>query len=221
MSCRAVLSYARPRERRYGKHQLYSKQHFKRNDEFNLSCFVNTWLEETWSSLTGRDLWRFSCRQERGRMVLFPESFLTSNKTCSLSLWGDAFLCSAACSHETFKNLNAWYLDSSLECSWNWPMGSKGISEVRQTYIHMCACIHICTALPSRPHPPKCLHKSDFPWKPGWRKRSRGKSNKILFYSVMMRLLQRPLVQLCGVLYTVPLTVRQEDNYCAREGTMI
>lgn len=33
-------------------------------------------------------------------------------------------------------------------------MGSKGISEVRQTDIHVCACIHICTALPSPPHPP-------------------------------------------------------------------
>lgn len=32
-------------------------------------------------------------------------------------------------------------------------MGSKGISEVRQTDIHVCACIHICTALPSRPTP--------------------------------------------------------------------
>ena len=128
---------------------------------------MNTWTQKfghLWLIVTSD--WRFSCRQERSRTVLSPVSLLTSKKTCSLSLCGDTFLCSAACSHETFKNLNVWYLYSSLECDWNWPVGSKGISEVRRTDIHMCAYIHMRT-LHSLP---EWLHKSYFLRKPGWKK---------------------------------------------------
>lgn len=100
-------------------------------------------------------------------------------------------------------------------------MGSKGISEDRQTDRHPRVCMHTylySTPQPSSP-PPKCLHKISLGNQAEEREAERSETK--YSYSVMVRLLQRPLVQLCGVLYTVPLTVQQEDNYCAQEGTMI
>lgn len=141
-----------------------------------------------------------------------PVSLLTSKKTCSLSLCGDTFPCSAACSHETFKNLNdiSTPLLNVIETG-QW---AQKVSVRSDRWRCTCVCIYICVHFP--PSPSDCISLISLGNQA--EKRSGGKSNKIVqTSSVPVQLLQRALVQLFGVLCTVLVTVQPEGYYCFEE----